>query len=76
MRGMEHVHPLKHYRETQSPKLSKAELARRLGVSRSYIGRIEDGDREPGPKLVPKISEETSIPKHKLRPDLWAEAAP
>lgn len=65
---MDGNHPLKTYRETQSPRLTKAALARELGVSRLTVHRWENGDREIGIKTLSKVSELTGIPKGELRP--------
>lgn len=66
-------HPLKTFREKHSPVMSQTDLARLLGVSRGYVLRLENGERQPGLKLLPVIEEKTGIPPKKLRPDL-AEA--
>jgi len=45
--------------------MTKAELARELGVSRSYITMIEQGKRQPGKKLrkrINKLTKECSLP--------------
>jgi transcriptional regulator with XRE-family HTH domain len=60
--------PLTAFRQAQ--KLSKAELARLLGVSRSIAHRWETGERKIGPDSLAVVSEKTGIPKRALRPDL------
>lgn len=67
---MDGIHPLKNYRESQSPRLTKAALARELGVSRLTVHRWENGDREIGVNSLPKVSQVTGISKRELRPDL------
>lgn len=62
------TNPLKAYREDH--QLSKAELARLLGVSRSIAHRWESGERKIGPDSLATVSEKTGIPKRELRPDL------
>ena len=42
------------YREAQ--RLSRAELARRIGVDRSFISRIEQGSRCPRGELMLKFA--------------------
>jgi transcriptional regulator with XRE-family HTH domain len=72
------AHPLKIYRETQTPKLSQADLAQMLGVARLTILRWESGERKIGPSLIPMVTERTGIPAGDLRPDLgelFGEAA-
>ncbi len=67
------THPLRVFREKQSPPLSQATLAKMLGVSRPYLHRIEKGARQPGRDLLPIITEKTGIAPRELRPD-WSEA--
>lgn len=67
---MECRHPFVDFRKKQQPPLSRAELADLLGVSRSYVHRIETGERRPGKDLLPLIKEKTGIAPAKLRPDL------
>lgn len=67
---MENVHPLAAYRNKQEPRLSQAQLASRLGVSRVTVTRWESGARKIDEEKLPKVSEETGIPKNALRPDL------
>lgn len=37
-------------------KLSTVELAKKCGISRSYITLMENGKRLPGKKVIPKIA--------------------
>lgn len=67
------AHPLKSYRENQSPKLSQEGLAEKLGVARLTVLRWESGERKINRSLLPKVSEKTGIPAKELRPDLVAE---
>jgi transcriptional regulator with XRE-family HTH domain len=67
------VHPLKAYRETQTPKMSQAALAKRLGVARLTVLRWETGERKIDPSNLPAVAEKTGIPAKELRPDLIAE---
>lgn len=70
MRGMDHVHPLKTFREQQEPHLSRRKLAVLLGVSTTSISRWEAGKRKPGKDVLPQIAEKTGIAPAVLRPDL------
>lgn len=63
-------HPLKTYRESQNPPLSRPALARELGVDRLTVYRWEKGERKIGREKLPEVSEKTGIPKSELRPDL------
>lgn len=62
--------PLTEFRTNQTPQLSKAGLAKLLGVSRSIAHRWESGERKIGLDSLPTVSEKTGIPKRELRPDL------
>jgi transcriptional regulator with XRE-family HTH domain len=61
---------LKAYRE--NAELSQTAMARKLGVSRSYLHRLETGQRRPGPRLLPKIRRLTGLSGEELRSDLIA----
>lgn len=68
--GMSAVHPLRTYRQSQNPPLTKAALARKLRVSKTTIARWENGIRKIEPDKLPSIASETGIPARDLRPDL------
>lgn len=68
--GMAQEHPLKSFREQQSPPLSQAGLAKLLGTSRGYLNRIESGERQPSRDLLLVIKEKTGIPPRAIRPDM------
>lgn len=70
---MQAVHPLRTYRETQTPRLSQAGLASKLGVARLTVLRWETGERKIDPSLIPTVTERTGIPAKELRPDLIEE---
>lgn len=61
-------HPLQSFRERQ--QLTKAALAKLLGVSRPTAHRWETGARKIGVDSLSQVSERTGIPKRELRPDL------
>lgn len=63
----------------QSPDLDfnkhgvKAELARRMGLSRSAISAwFAEGGRVPAERAL-QIERLTGVPRSRLRPDLWPE---
>jgi len=64
------AHPLKAFRESQSPPLTQTELADLLGVSRASVSRWESGVRKPDDGLLQTITEKTGIDPGQLRPDL------
>ena len=67
---MGRVHPLETYRLQQSPPLSKADLAKELGLSRSYLHRVLLWDRFLGKNKTREIAGKTGIAPAALRPDL------
>lgn len=69
---MQGISQLKTYRDSHDPKLSQAELATQLGVSRLTVNRWERGVRNIAPNLVSLIAEKTGIPAKELRPDFAA----
>ena len=64
------MHPLKSYREMQTPPLSQKQLARLLGVSRTTVARWETGIRKIDPTRLRVILKKTGVPLSELRPDL------
>jgi transcriptional regulator with XRE-family HTH domain len=64
------AHPLKAYRESQTPRLSQAALAEKLGVIRTTLARWESGARKIDASKLLAVSAETGIPAKELRPDL------
>lgn len=69
---MEHVHPLKAYREAQDPPLSQQQLADLLDVDRVTVTRWEAGSRQIDVEKLPIVAERTGIAPAELRPDLAA----
>lgn len=67
---MQTDHPLKAYREQQTPPMRRAELSRFLGVAKTTIKRWETGERQIDVDLLPGIAEKTGIPPRELRRDL------
>ena len=49
---------------------TQADLAQDLGVAVMTVSRWETGDRKIGVKTLPRVSQETGLPKRALRPDL------
>jgi transcriptional regulator with XRE-family HTH domain len=64
-------HPIRAYRERQSPPLSQGEFGERVGVTRFTVMRWEGG-APIDEKLLPAVSKETGIPARELRPDIAA----
>lgn len=64
------AHPLKAFRQRQTPPLTQTALAELLGVSRASVSRWESGLRLPEEDLLPTIAEKTGIDPGELRPDL------
>ena len=50
----------------QEKGMSQGDIARKLGVHRSYISRIERGVRNPTVKNVERIAEALGVSPHKL----------
>ena len=63
-------HPLRTYRLSRKPPMSQSELARRLGVTRGFIHRIEKGDRQFGAEMLTIVCRRTGLSAEVLRPDL------
>lgn len=63
-------HPFIDFRENHTPPLTQAALGRMLGVGRSYVNRIEAGERKVGLNKLRLIAERTGIPPDAMRPDL------
>ena len=71
---MEALHPLAAYRKTAG--ISRAELARRLKVSRAAVCRWENGTRHPDKSLWAAILEETGLRPSEVGGFTLLEAAP
>lgn len=61
-------HPLTEYRARE--RLTKAALAKMLGVSKATMTKWESGTRSINVKRLPSIVAKTGIPAVDLRPDL------
>jgi transcriptional regulator with XRE-family HTH domain len=55
--------------------LTKTQLADLLGISPTMISLIVSGARQPGFALTRRIEEVTGIPRARLRPDIFGDAA-
>ena len=64
------LHPFTRFRFDQKPPWSQAGLARELGVTRSYVNRVEAGIRRVGINKLAVASRITGLPMSLLRPDL------
>ncbi len=65
----ENAHPIRAYRERQTPPLSQGQFGDRVGVTRFTVIRWENGS-PIGEKELPAVSREIGIPAKELRPDL------
>ena len=52
---------------------TQQDVAKKLGISRAYLGMLEVGSRNPTVKLMAKIERYFGIPASKLFPDLFFE---
>lgn len=64
---MKDVSPLTHWRKANG--VTQAELGKKLGVGDAAITKWEKG-RVPAERVL-SVAEETGIPPHMLRPDLY-----
>jgi transcriptional regulator with XRE-family HTH domain len=71
---MTNIHPLRQYRQTQTPKLSQEALAKKLGVVRLTVVRWENGQRKIEGDKILRVAKLTGIPARELRPDLVEQA--
>lgn len=67
--------PLTEYRNSFDPPMSPAALARELEISRSFLHRLEAGERKAGTELLRRIKDRIGIAPSEMRPDLAADAA-
>lgn len=67
------AHPLRAYRKKH--RLTQAQLAKRLRVSRALIGLIETGDRDVDPRNAVEWERETGIPRAELCPTVFQVSA-
>lgn len=72
----ESVMTLREYFDTK-PRGSKAEMAKALGVSRTWMALLISGLRVPSPELALEIERLTNgqVRRVDLRPDLFGEVA-
>jgi len=54
-------HPLKAWRRCQTPKVTLAALAQRVGVTASHLSEVENWKNEPSLDLTARLSEVTGI---------------
>jgi transcriptional regulator with XRE-family HTH domain len=67
--------PLAEFRKRQNPPMTPAALARELEISRSFLLRLESGERKAGTQLLHRIKDRCGIAPSEMRPDLAANAA-
>jgi transcriptional regulator with XRE-family HTH domain len=54
--------------------LAQSSLARRLGIAPSYVNKIEEGERRPSLKLIPRIADALLLDRQKLLCAAFPEA--
>ncbi len=54
-------HPLKTWRRSQTPKVTLAALAQRVGVTATHLSEVENYKNEPSLNLVDRLSNETGL---------------
>lgn len=64
---------LRAYRDRN--QLSQEEVAERLGISRSMVGLLENGEREFTADMAVRIEERLGIDRVLIRPDLFRRKA-
>jgi transcriptional regulator with XRE-family HTH domain len=64
------VHPVRAFRLSQKPPLKQEVLAKRIGMSKPHLSRIETGKQRISDHQLPRFVAETGIPARVLRPDL------
>lgn len=63
-------HPIARWRLRQEPPVTQDELGRMLGVGRSYICRLENGERRVALTMLDRVNRVTGLSPAVLRPDL------
>lgn len=53
-------------RERKKLKITQEELAEKIGISRAYMGYIEQGRNIPSLEVINKIAKVLKIPLHEL----------
>ena len=66
MEANDDKHPLKEYRDSQTPPLTQEEFGKLFGVTPITVSRWENGTRGIQRKLWEPISEKTGIPIARL----------
>lgn len=64
------IHPVRAYREAQSPKLPLKSLAGDVGVTKATLSRVETRKLALSVPLAKKLANRTGIPMAILCPDL------
>ena len=63
---MDNEHPIRAWRKSRTPKVTLADLAKRIKVTPSHLSEIENGNNEPSLALAIKLSKETGIDVERL----------
>jgi|GEM_PF-4970588 len=66
----ESLHPVRAWRLGQDPKVSLLDLATKVGVSKSFLSRVETGIEKLPVGIGEKIARETGISMRVLFPEL------
>ena len=59
-------HPITTWRKTQSPEITTAELARRVGTSKPNLWRIEYAGQAISSRLLPRLVAQTGLSPNQL----------
>lgn len=59
--------------EIRKTKGTQQEAAKKLGISRQYLGMIESGERNPTVRLMAKMEKYFELSANKLFPDLFLD---
>lgn len=66
---MKQPHPLRDWREKQTPKVTLSVLAEQVSVTPSHLSEIETGKNTPSLDLAIKLSRITSIEVERFVPE-------
>jgi transcriptional regulator with XRE-family HTH domain len=72
----ESLHPVRIYRNAQTPPVRLEDLAAKIGITKPSLSRIETGKQPLSVDLAKKISDATDIPMRELCPEIAKMFAP